>query len=224
VKVLVLIAVAIPAVLLVLAARRWSTRMLRSGRVLPLPARLVGCLGFVAIGVVVVIWPHALATPHDPASVWPIIGWASIAAFGYFFVAQALKASSSLIGGRSQPNAPTTRFVSSGSAGQDAAFKALGDPSDPISSLRTAAFRLSHRGYDVASVDAYLEGIADSLEGRAGAPPMPTPEGIQQHTFQLARRGYRMSDVDGYLQAVAEELRSLPYTWPPRSRPDRGAR
>src|SRR6202035_2937327 len=59
----------------------------------PLKVRLAGCLIFVAIGVAMVVWPTAIASPRDPASeLLAILGWACIVIFGYALVSQAMRA------------------------------------------------------------------------------------------------------------------------------------
>jgi DivIVA domain-containing protein len=76
--------------------------------------------------------------------------------------------------------------------------------------VRQAAFakaRFGSRGYDLQQVDAFMERVANTLDGYG----MPlTADEIHNVTFDLSkglRRGYHQDEVDGMLDIVAQQVR-----------------
>lgn len=164
----------------------------------PLKVRLAGCLIFVAIGVAMVLWPTAIASPRNPASGQAILGWASIVFFCYAFVSQAMRARGrlGLLEGSASPGARPP--ASSLSRSQD--FDASSSAADAI---RSKTFALAVRGYSVDDVDEWLERAAtltDDPVGGARTSPLADP------AFRKSIRGYDVPAVDAF---VADVRRSL---------------
>ncbi|WP_129668666.1 VOC family protein [Phytoactinopolyspora endophytica] len=63
-------------------------------------------------------------------------------------------------------------------------------------------------GYDLDTVDDFVDQVIDALDGRSGAKGI-TPERIEAEEFKVVRmrEGYSMDDVDDWLDAAAAELR-----------------
>ena len=80
-------------------------------------------------------------------------------------------------------------------------------PSNTIdtAALRTASFSQKLRGYDVESVDNFLQGMADQVESGT----LIGLETVAEARFELALRGYACDEVDAFLADLKTQLRRI---------------
>jgi hypothetical protein len=58
----------------------------------PLWVRLIGCLGFVVVGVIFATHPSVFVSTRNSTGEIKVVGWAAVAVFGFAGVTQAVRA------------------------------------------------------------------------------------------------------------------------------------